>query len=319
MDRVVWRLEIPAGWGERLDPAWLPNEGTDGWREVFAGEDYAARVFASGGAGIPWKVLAQAAARLAEVLQHYRAQWRCAEAVASGCPVAADAHVAAMAVPRGLRAPRRTRPDGPWRVCVLDDGVPATVAEHLSIDLAEGAACAHRTGAADQAWWAEPVAAGPAPDRAAASGWLPIADTELRLSAFAAEEAVADLTAAAATGHLGPDVLEVRLVCTLGEAAHHMIREYRTLFAAVWTDLEACAEAATHDADASALLESLPPAPERGPGGRWHHMHLVGGRAKVVNRHLSRTAAAASVAASRAIDDTTVRWAEPAARTAARG
>jgi hypothetical protein len=100
-----------------------------------------------------------------------------------------------------------------------------------------------------------------------------------------------------------------------------MIREYRTLFAAVWTDLESCAQAEAHDADAAAMLESAPVAPDRGPGGRWHHMRLIDGRAPVVNRHQSRAAAAASVAASRATDGmtgATVRWSEPVARTAAR-
>ncbi|MDN5861648.1 MAG: hypothetical protein L0H84_23855 [Pseudonocardia sp.] len=321
MDRVTWRLEIPAGWGQRLDPAWLPSSGTASWQQVFAGEDAAAQVFAAGGGGFAWKVLAQVAAQLCQVLDQYRRQWWSAESVARACPVAADAHVAAMAVPRGLRAPRRSGPGGPWRVCVLDEGMSATVAEWESVDLAEGATGAHRTPAADRPWWAEPVAAGPAPDRAAEPGWLPFVDSELRLTAFAAEDAVADITSAAATVHLGPDVLDTRLLCTLGEATHHMIREYRTLFAAVWDDLEGCAQAQTHDADAEALMEAAPAVPDRGPGGRWHHMLLIDGRAQVVNRHVSRTAAAASVAASRATDGMAgdvVRWSEPAARTAAR-
>lgn len=321
MDHVTWRLEIPAGWGQRLDPAWLPTSGTDGWRRVFAGEDAAARVFAAGGGGLQWKVLAQVAAQLAEVLQHYRMQWWCAESVARGCPVAADAHVAAMAVPRGLRAPSRSGPGGPWRVCVLDDTRPAIVADHASVDLAEGAATAHRAMAADRPWWAEPVAAGPPPDHTAEPGWLPFCDSDLRLAAFAAEDAVADLTAAAALAHAGPDVLDIRLLCMLGEATYHMIREYRTLFAAVWGELEGCVQADAHDADAEALLAAAPVAPDRGPGGRWHHMWLADGRARVVNRHPSRAAAAASVAASRATDGTTgdtARWSEPALRTAAR-
>jgi hypothetical protein len=64
---------------------------------------------------------------------------------------------------------------------------------------------------------AQPAAAGPAaPPGARDQGWTPVVDTALRLAAFAAEESVATLGAAAATGHTGPDVLSRRLLCQLG-------------------------------------------------------------------------------------------------------
>lgn len=317
VDRVTWRLEIPAGWGQRLDPAWLPSGDTEAWRRTFAGEDLAGRCFAAGGAGLPWKDLAWTASQLACTLEQYRMQWRCAEQVALGCPEEAEVHLSAVAVPAGLRPPRRSAAEGPWRVCVLDAGLPAVVAGYGCVDLAEGAAVAHRTLAADRAVWAEPAARVPAPATSAARGWVPVVDTDLRLRAFAAEEAVADLTRAAATGHLGPDVLDVRTLCTAGQAAHHMVREYRTLFRAAWTDLEGCRQAQAHDADAEALLATAPDEPERGPGGSWHHVERTGDRVRVVGRHPSRRAAAASVAAQRATDGTTgdtVRWCEPAGR-----
>lgn len=313
-DRVTWRLEILAGWGTRLDPAWLPTDGADTWRRVFEAEDLAGRVFAAGGAGLAWTQLADAAHTLTGVLEQYRMQWRCAEEIAAGCPAAAAAHLSSMAVPAGLRPPRRTHPDGRWRTCALQDGVPVALTEHADADLAEGTAVAHRTLAADRAVWAEPVAGGPAPAITGEPGWLPAVDTDLRLRAFAAEDAVATLAAAAATHHTGPDVLSTDLLCLLGRAAHHMIREYRTLFRAAWTDLEGCVHAAAHDADAEALLAAAASTPEKGPGGRWHHVELDGAHVRRVQRLPGLAAAAASVSAYRATDEVGVRWAEPASR-----
>ena len=312
--RVTWRLEIFAGWGARLDPAWLPATNAEGWRRVFEGEDMAGRVFAAGGAGIGWRQLADTAATLGSVLEQYRMQWRCADEVAAGCPAAAGAHLAAMAAPARLRPPRRTHPEGRWRTCALENGAPVTLAEHADVDLAEGAAVAHRTLAADRAFWAEPVGSGAGPATAGEPGWLPRVDTDLRLRAFACEDAVATLAAAAATGHTGPDVLDTPLLCVIGQAAHHMIREYRTLFRAVWTEMEACAHAAAHDADAEALLAAAPVTPERGPAGTWRHMELLEDRMYELGRHPGLAAAAASVAAYRSTDEDGVRWAEPVLR-----
>lgn len=310
-DRVTWRLEITVGWGGRLDPTWLPSSGTEGWRRVFEGEDLAGRVFAAGGAGLRWAQLAEAAAGLASVLEQYRMQWRCADEVAASCPVDADAHLAAMAVPPDVVPPRRMRPDGRWRVCTLTDGAPATVVELASSDLAEGAVVAHRTLAADRAFWAEPVAAGPAPRAGGAPGWTPRIDTDLRLTAFAAEEAVATLCTAATTGQTGPDVLSSRLLCTLGLAAHRMIMEYRTLFRDAWTPMEACRYAAEHDADAEARLAAAPDPAAEGPGRRWRHAVLMDGTTRTVSEHDGLTPAAAAVAAHRAVDERSERWAEP--------
>lgn len=317
--RVTWRLEIFAGWGMRLDPAWLPATSTEGWRRVFQGEDVAARVFASGGAGIGWRQLADAAGGLTSVLEQYRMQWRCAEEVAAGCPVAPDAHLAAMAVPASLRPPRRTHPRGRWRTCALQDGVPVTIAEYADVDIAEGAAVAHRTPAPDRAFWAEPVASGAGPAALGEPGWLPRVDTDLRLRAFACEDAVAALAAAAATGHTGPDVLGTPLLCTIGQAAHHMIREYRTLLRAVWTDMEACVHAAAHDHDAEALLDAIPDSGDLGPGGRWRHMELDTDRMWALGLHPGWQVASTSVAAYRCTDADGVRWAEPVARPRPRG
>lgn len=317
-DRVTWRLELLVGWGTRLDPMWLPSGDTEGWRRIFEGEDLAGRVFAAGGSGLKWAGLAEVSAGLGSVLEQYRMQWRCAEEVAAGCPVDADAHLAAMAVPPGVRPPRRTHPAGRWRVCGLVDATPATVAEYASVDLAEGAAVAHRTLAGTRVFWAEPVAAGPGAPGGGEPGWLPRVDQDLRLTAFAAEDAVATLSSAATTGHTGPDVLSTELLCTLGLAAHHMIREYRTLFRAAWTHLEACVHAAAHDADADARLQAAPGRSDRGPGGRWRHAALVDGRVHEVSRHHGQSGAAASVAAYRATDERTVRWSEPVAVKRAR-
>lgn len=188
------------------------------------------------------------------------------------------------------------------------------LAEHADADLAEGTAVAHRTLDAQRAVWAEPVGSGPAPAATGESGWLPAVDTDLRLRAYAAEDAVATLAVAAETHHTGPDVLSTDLLCLLGRAAHHMIREYRTLFRAAWTDLEGCAHADAHDADAERLLATAASTPERGPGGRWHHMELDAGCVRRVQRLPGLSAAAASVAAYRATDEVGVRWAEPASR-----
>jgi hypothetical protein len=312
-DRVTWRLELPGAWGGRLDPAWLPTGGTEGWRRVFAGEDLAARVFSAGGAGLRWTQLAEAAATLAGTLAEYRMQWWVAEQVAAGCPTGADRHLAALAVSPTLRPPRRNRPGGRWRLCGLVDGSPVTLDEFDSSDLAEGCAVAHRTGTA-QAHWAEPAAAVPAaPPGTRARSWTPAVDTALRLTAFAAEDSVATLCAAAATGHTGPDVLSGRLLCELGLVTHRMILEYRTLFRAAWTEMESCGLGAAHDADAEARLSAMPRPAVDGPGGPWRHALLVDGDAVEVSVHAGLPAAAASVAAQRAVDERSLRWAEPVA------
>jgi hypothetical protein len=313
-DRVTWRLELPGAWGGRLDPAWLPTGGQEGWRRVFEVEDLAARVFSAGGAGLRWAQLAEAAAVLAGTLAEYRMQWRVAEQVAAGCPTGADGHLAALAVDPALGPPRRSHPGGRWRLCGLVDGSPVTLDEFDSSDLAEGCAVAHRTGAAAQAYWAQPVAAGPAaPSGARDQGWTPVVDTALRLAAFAAEESVATLCAAAATGHTGPDVLSRRLLCQLGLVTQRMILEYRTLFRAAWTDMDACGLSAAHDAEAEARLTAMPRPAADGPGGPWRHALLVDGCAVEVSVHAGLPAAAASVAAQRAVDERSIRWAEPVA------
>ncbi len=313
-ERVTWRLELPGAWGGRLDPAWLPTGGTEGWRRVFEGEDLAARVFSAGGAGLRWAQLAEAAAALARTLAEYRLQWRVAEQVAAGCPTGADGHLAALAVGPALRPPLRNHPGGRWRLCGLVDGSPVTLDELDSPDLAEGCAVAHRTGAPGQAYWAEPAAAVPvAPPAARDHGWTPAVDTALRLAAFAAEDSVAMLCAAAATGHTGPDVLSTRLLCKLGLATHRMILEYRTLFRAAWTEMEACGLGAAHDADAEARLTAMPAPAADGPGGPWRHALLVDGCAVEMSVHAGLPAAAASVAAQRAVDERSIRWAEPVA------
>lgn len=315
-DRVTWRLELPGAWGGRLDPAWLPTSGTEGWRRVFEGEDLAARVFSAKGAGLRWAQLAEAAAALARALAEYRLQWRVAEQVAAGCPTGADGHLAALAVGPALRPPLHNHPGGRWRLCGLVAGSPVTLAEFDSSDLAEGCAVAHRTGAVAQAYWAEPAAAVPAPAPAVRDhGWTPAVDTALRLAAFAAEDSVATLCAAAATGHTGPDVLSRRLLCKLGLATHRMILEYRTLFRSAWTDMETCGRSAAHDAEAEARLTAMPRPAADGPGGPWRHALLVDGRAVEVSVHAGLPAAAASVAAQRAVDERSIRWAEPVAAT----
>ncbi len=308
--RVTWRLELPAGWGGRLDPEWLPRGGTESWRQVFAGEDRAGAVFAAGGGGLRWSQLAAVGHGLADTLEQYRLQWRVAEETATGCPVAAAEHLAALAVDDSLQPPQRSLPEGPWRLCGLVDGHPATLARFASVDLAEGAAVAHRTGAAHCVSWAEPEAAGPPPPDAPHGGWSPRVDSTLRLTAFAVEDAVAQLCAAAATGHTGPDVLDTGLLCMLGVAIHRMILEYRTLFRAAWTELEACRRSAEHDAEAEGRL-AVVPGPV--PGGAWRHVLLAARSVHEVSVHDGRVAAGASVAAARAVDDSGVRWAEPVA------
>ncbi len=317
-ERVTWRLELRSGWGERLDPTWLPSNGTEGWARVFQVEDLAGQVCAAGGAGMRWAQMAQTAAHLSSVLEQYRLQWRIAEQVAGGCPVDADAHLAAMAVPAGMLPPRRMRPDGRWRLCAIDGDRSVVLGEHGSADLAEGAAVAARTGAADRAYWAEPVEAEPVgarPEPADGTGgrWAPRVDTGLRLVAFAAEESVATLCSAAATGHTGPDVLSKRLLCRLGLATHQMIKEYRTILRAAWVDLEACPRAEDHEADAEAAVGAVPEPSTDGPAGRWRHAVLIDGATRAVSEHDGRAAASASVAAYRGVDERGVRWAEPVA------
>lgn len=314
-DRVTWRLEIAGRWGGRLDPTWLPSGDTDGWRRIFETEDLAGRVFAAGGGGLKWAALADAAASIASVLEQYRMQWRVAEQVSATCPVGAAAHLGAMVAPAGLRPPRRTRPAGRWRVCTVTETGPVVVSEHAGVDLAEGTVVAHRTLAADEVWWAEPVDSG-VRTAGGMPGWVPRADTGMRLAAFAAEESVATFCAAATTGHTGPDVLSTKILSKLGMAAHRMILEYRTLLRSVWTDMDACPLGTTHDADADALLKAAPDTPDVGPGGRWRHALLVDDTVETVSEHDGRSAAAASVAAYRGIDEVGIRWAEPLAARA---
>ncbi|MBC8091723.1 MAG: hypothetical protein H7Y15_07275, partial [Pseudonocardia sp.] len=106
-------------------------------------------------------------------------------------------------------------------------------------------------------WWAEPVTSGPR-EIGGEPGWVPRADTDLRLVAFAVEDALATFCTAAATGHTGPDVLSRRLITKLGLGAHRMILEYRTLLREVWTSLESCPLAEPHDEAADALLKVAP-------------------------------------------------------------
>ena len=96
-----------------------------------------------------------------------------------------------------------------------------------------------------------------------------------------------------------------------------MIREYRTLFRAAWATLDACPRAAEHEAAAQAGVDT---APEAGTGvsiGAWRHALLIdspaGLQAAEVSVHGTRTGAAASVAAHRAVDGSGVRWSEPVA------
>jgi hypothetical protein len=317
---VTWRLELPLSWGARWEPCWLPSGDPESWRRTYVTEDHAGEVFAAGGAGLTWRRLAQAAGQLSSVLAQYRTQLRAADEVAAACPVAADRHLAALVVPAGLEPPRYSGPAGPWRVCVLDGERPAVVETVGTMDVAEGAVAAERVLAPARVCWAEPVAARPVGSPAsAAAGWRPRVDADLRLHAFAAEEAVSALCAAAATGHTGPDVVGTGLLCTLGVAVHRMILEYRTLFRDVWTDLDACPRTARHDADATALLgehREPDPGPGHGPGQdgrRWRHAVFDGASVRTVSEHADRGVAAASVAAYRAVDDRAARWAEPVA------
>ncbi|MGH3754086.1 MAG: hypothetical protein ACRDRP_15595, partial [Pseudonocardiaceae bacterium] len=158
-----------------------------------------------------------------------------------------------------------------------------------------------------------PERGNPVVRKPAAAGWTPAVDTALRLTAFAAEDSVATLCAAAATGHTGPDVLSSQLLCKLGLVTHRMILEYRTLFRAAWTDLDACGRSAAHDADAETRLTAMPKPAADGPGGPWRHALLFDGRAVEMSVHAGRPAAAASVAAQRAVDERSIRWAEPVA------
>lgn len=311
-DRVTWRLEIAGRWGGRLDPTWLPSGDTEAWRRIFETEDLAGRVFAAGGGGLRWAQLAGAAASIASVLEQYRMQWRVAEQVSAACAVGAATHLDAMVAPPGLRPPRRTRPAGAWRVCTVTGDGPVGVSEHPGVDLAEGTVVAHRTLAADEVWWAEPVDSG-ARAPGGTPGWVPRADPDLRLAAFAAEDSVATFCAAATTGHTGPDVLSTRTLSRLGLAAHRMILEYRTLLRGVWTDMDACPVSTAHDADADALLKAAPDPTDHGPAGRWRHALLVDRTVHTVSAHDGLAAAAASVAAHRGIDEVGIRWAEPLA------
>lgn len=145
-------------------------------------------------------------------------------------------------------------------------------------------------------WWAEPVAAGPR-EPGGAPRWVPHADTDTQIVAFAVEDALATFCSAATTEHTGPDVLSSRLITELGLGAHRLILEYRTLLREVWTALESCPLATPH-AD------------------------LVDGAVRSVSEHRASAAAAAAVAAYRASTGRASagpnRW-RPAIRCARRG
>ena len=313
---MTWCVTLPGAWGTRLDSEWLPADHTEVWRRVFAGEDLAGQLFRSGGQDLPWARLANVAGVLCSVLPHYRQQLRVAEDESVACDHR-EVHLAAIsAAGEALTPPSRTHPPGRWRVRALVDGAAAVLGEHTGVDLAEGDAAARSLSPDVVACWAEPVAAGPAPGPLARPpGWAPVVHPGLRRRAFAVEDAVANLCLAAAEGHTGPDVLAVPLLCSLGVTAWHMIREYRTLFRAAWASLDACPRAAEHEAAAQAGIDT---APEQGSGvsiGAWRHALLIdspsGLEAAEVSVHGTRTGAAASVAAHRAVDEFGVRWTEP--------
>lgn len=313
-NRATWRLVVPPAWGTRGDPAWLPSTGGDGWRNVFRGEDMAAHVLRDQGRSLPWRLVADASAGLASVLAYYRDQLRVAEDEAAHCQ-GSRSHLAALAAAGdGAEPPSRSHPTGPWRVRVLANGSAAVVGRYPSVDGAEGDAAGRRTGDASVVCWAEPDV-GPGPPITAGAGWRPRVDPDVRYAAFAVEEAVAALCAGAADGATGPDVLDVGLLCLLGEAAWRSIQEYRTLMAAVWVDLEACAQAEVHDTRAEAAVAASTDPVRDGPAGPWRHLLMVEratGLAPVeVSVHQGQAGAAASVAVDRATDDEGLHWAEP--------
>lgn len=175
-----------------------------------------------------------------------------------------------------------------------------------------------RCGDADLACWAEPaglLADDEGDGRPLDVGWQPSHLPPRRLQAFAVEDAARSLLAAASGRHLGPDVLTAKMLATLGAATWVMARQYRAELAALWSALERCPAADAHEAGAAAMAR-LHGAPD-GPGpGRWRHVQLTelddrGPTAIELSDHDGIAAAAASVAAARAVDNATLRWAEP--------
>lgn len=318
--RITWRLEVPTGWAAGLDPAWLPRSSGESWRRVFDQEDISGRVFLDPAVrALPWKDLATAATQMAFSPFFYRVQLRASEEAARCCEWT-DEHLAALASAVPDEVPTRTEPPGAWRARALVDGRPVTLAEHPSADRAEGEAAARRCGDAELACWAEPTGV-PAGDegehrRPHDVGWRPSQLPPRRLQAFAVEDAARSLLAAASQQHLGPDVLTAKMVATLGAAAWVMARQYRAELAALWSELERCPAADAHEGAAEMTMAQLTGMPD-GPGpGRWRHVALAAldGRGPTpieLSDHDGIAAAAASVAAARAVDNDTVRWAEP--------
>ncbi len=311
---MTWRLVVPPCWGTRGDPVWVPGNGGEAWRRVFTAEDMAGRILREQGESLPWRVAAQSSFLLASVLGPYRAQLRVAEGEAERCQWS-SLHLAVLAAAsQGVEPPSRSHPPGSWRVRAWQGGETALVARHESIDRAEGDAAARRTGDGTVVCWAEPDV-GAAPPTTSAPGWQPRVDRDLRYTAFAVEEAVESLCAGAADGATGPDVLDVALLCQLGQAAWRSIHEYRTLLAAAWGGLEACPEADEHEAGAAAAIGAHVEPGTVGPAGPWRHVLLVqappGAEPIEVSVHEGRAGASASVAVARATDDEGLHWAEP--------
>jgi hypothetical protein len=261
-------------------------------------------------------VVAETSHLLASVLAPYRAQLRVAEDEAAACP-RSSAHLGALsAAGAGADPPSRSHPPGPWRVRAWQRDSAVVVARHESVDQAEGEVVARRTGDASVVCWAEPdLGPSPPPADAAAGGWRPRVDPARRQAAFAVEDAIASLCAGAAGGATGPDVLDVGLLCLLGQAALRSIHEYRTLMAAIWTDLEACPHVNDHEAGAAAGMEACTDQGPIGPAGPWRHLLLVrretGPEPVVLSAHEGQAGASASVAVARAADDEGLHWTEP--------
>lgn len=310
---MTWRLVVPPTWGTRGDPHWLPAVGADAWQRVFRTEDLAARTVQERGGQLPWRVAAETAHLLASVLEFYRTQLRVAEDEAASCPHAA-AHLSALgAADVGAEPPTRTHPAGPWRVRTLDGGQPVTISAHPSVDGAEGEVVARRTGDASVVCWAEPGLQGDGP-ASKGRGWQPRVSRQVRFRAFAVEDAIAHLCAGAAGGGTGPDVLDTGLLCLLGQAAWRSICEYRTLMAAIWTDLESCSRADDHERRAAVAIDGCTSPTAEGPGGAWRHVLLLdGGEGVELSVHGGALGAAASVAVDRSTDDRGLHWAEPVA------
>lgn len=318
--RITWRLQVPTGWGAGLDPSWLPQRGGGAWRRVFAQEDRSGRLFLDRQVlAMPWKDLVAVATQMAFLPYFYRVQLRASEESARSCAWG-DEHLAGLEQAVPDEVPTRTQPPGAWRARALVDGRPLTLVEHPSADLAEGEAAARRCGDTELACWAEPLGATPPEEIDHRSprtvGWLPSHLPERRLRSFAVEDAAQSLLAAASDRSLGPDVLSPEMLATLGAAAWVMVRQYRAELAVIWSQLERCPAADDHEAAADRVMARLAGRPD-GPGpGRWRHVELArlaqrGPTAIELSDHDGWASAAASVAAARAVDQDTLRWAEP--------